>query len=113
MMTAEQPISRREVPWTATRRVTVTVGLVILTVPPARFTLPHTSSSGTEPTMPETVTSFGMESSRDRLSRRWRRGLYEISGFTLSRAGWWNIALSVQTSSTRDSLAFNLILPRS
>jgi hypothetical protein len=38
-------------------------------------------------------------------------GRYEISRLRFTKAGWWNVALSVAYAGGADSLAFNLMVP--
>jgi hypothetical protein len=38
-------------------------------------------------------------------------GNYRLDGITLSRPGWWNVALVVSGAAGTDSVAFNVVLP--
>lgn len=39
-------------------------------------------------------------------------GGYTIDGLRFSRAGWWNVSLTIRSATGADSLAFNLIVAR-
>jgi hypothetical protein len=38
------------------------------------------------------------------------RGLYQIDGVRMDRAGWWNMGLVIRYGASADSLAFNVII---
>jgi hypothetical protein len=61
-------------------------------------------------TMPEV---FGHSESPARTVRYLGRGQYQIDGVRMDRAGWWNLGLVIRHRGSADSLAFNVIVPRS
>jgi hypothetical protein len=39
-------------------------------------------------------------------------GDYRIDGLSFTKAGWWNVALVIDGKQGRDSVAFNVVIPR-